>query len=348
CRIQVCLLQAALAEAIRDGNAVCYDTAADLLGDEIEPVLHISVQASHRFRCLQAQEHLKLRGPKAERHLYECDRRRRRWLVYLLGTKGRLPRGYDLLINSEQDSLDECCRTASDVIQNQSRFCRTDLARLEDFVVSSRIKASLALDPNTAHLDVDVDIVDHTARLRGTVRTVEELDSIKRVSFPIPAGIKVDCSQLQLGGADYTPYFFPGRAVEQKPESKAVPRTSVLFRPAWAVTLGLLMIVFVVAGSWIPGRWFSPPSTHLLKLAGIITDSKCGGSRSTAQQTPECVRTCVRVNGEKYVLNDGRRNLVLVDQQTGARFAGQRVVASGFRDEITGALQLYSIRAVRR
>ncbi len=347
-RNQVRILQAALAEAIRDGNVVCYDVAADLLGDEIGSVLYITVQASHGFRCLQAQEHLKLEAVKAERHLYECDRRRRRWLVYLLGTKGRLPRGYDLLINSEQASLDESCSTVSDAIQDQSRFRQPDLAQLENFAIATRIKAALALDLNTAHLDVDVDIVGDTATLRGTLRMIEELDSIKRVSFPIPAGIKVDCSQLQLSGADYTPLFFPEKSPERSVEEKTPFWSAALLRPAWVLAAGSAVILLILAGSWVPGRWFSPPSTHLLKLAGIITDSKCGGSHSAVQQTPDCVRACVRLNKAKYVLNDGTHNLVLTDQQTGERFAGQRVVATGLRDEITGALQTYSVRPVAR
>jgi Cytidylate kinase-like family len=347
-QIQVRLLQAALAEDVRDGNAVCYDLAADLLGGEIEPVLHVGFQASHRFRCLQAQEHLMLQGTKAEQQLCECDRRRRRWLVYLFGTKAGLPRGCDLLINSEQTSLDEACLTVSDVIQNQSRFCRTDLAQLENFAVSSRIKASLALEPNTAHLDVDVDVVDHTATLRGTVRTIEDIDSVKRVSFPIPTSIKVDCSQLQLGGADYAPSFLPGTSRERSIEGKPLSWSAAPLRPAWVVAASSAMILLVLAGSWVPGRWFRPASTHLLKLAGVITDSKCGDSHSGMRQTPDCVRACVRLSGAKYVLNDGTRNLVLTDQPTGERLAGQRVVASGYVDEITGALQLRSIRALTR
>jgi hypothetical protein len=205
------------------------------------------------------------------------------------------------------------------------------------------MKAALALDSSTAHLDVDIDIVDDTAILRGMLRTLEEIDSIKSISFPISPSIKVDCSQLQLGGPDYTPSFFPAKSPRTLKISP-VAVSPLPFRPAWAVAAILSMTLLVVAGSRVSGRWFHPRGTRLLKLAGLITDSKCASLHTSMQSTPDCVRACVRTKGAKYVLDDGTRDLVLSNQQTGEHFAGQRVVARGFLDEITGALQLRSIQ----
>ena len=108
------------------------------------------------------------------------------------------------------------------------------------------------------------------------------------------------------------------------------------------------MILLVLAGSHAPGRWFRPADTRLLSVAGVITDSQCGISHKIVQKTAECVRSCVKLPGAKYVLADGTHSFVLTDQQTAERFAAQRVVATGVVDEITGELQLHSIHAVAR
>lgn len=106
------------------------------------------------------------------------------------------------------------------------------------------------------------------------------------------------------------------------------------------------MVLLVLAGSHAPGRWFHPADTRLLSVAGVITDSQCGISHKVVQKTAECVRSCVKLPGAKYVLNDGTHSFVLTDQQAAERFAAQKVVATGFLDEITGDLKLRSIQAV--
>jgi hypothetical protein len=108
------------------------------------------------------------------------------------------------------------------------------------------------------------------------------------------------------------------------------------------------MILLVLGGSWVGGRWYRPADTRLLSFAGVITDSQCGVLHKGAQLTAECIRSCVKTTGAKYVLNDGAHNFVLTDQQTAERFAAQRVVATGFLDEITGNLRIRSIKNAAR
>lgn len=347
-QIQIVLLRAALAEDIRDGNAVCYGIAADLLSLDTRQILRVGLQASHRFRRLQVQERLKFDGAEAERYLKESDRCRRRWLAYLFGAAPELPLGFDLIIDLEQTSVDTACTTVSELIRNQYRSNAADLEPLEGFALSNRIQAAFALDPDTAHLDIDAEIHDETATLHGTVRSIEEIDAIKRVSLPIPASMELDLSQMQLGSWDYVPPLLPRRSVKARGKEEPGAWGSALLRPAWLGAGIFLMILLVVGGSRVRGRWFRPADTHLLSLAGVITDSQCGISHNAVQPTAECVRSCVKARGAKYVLNDGTHSFVLTDQQTAEGFAAQKVVATGFLDEISGNLQIRSIQnAVR-
>jgi cytidylate kinase len=346
-QIQVVQLRAALGEDIRDGNAVCYGIATDLLSLDTRQILRVGIQASHTFRRLLVQQRLKFDSAEVDRYLNESDRRRRRWLAYLFGAGRELP-GFDLIIDLEQTSVDAACMAVSELIRNQYRLSTVDLALLETFALSTRIQAAFAQDPGTAHLDIDVEIHGDTATLRGTVRSVEEIDSIQRVPLPSSARIKVDCSQMQLGSWDYVPALFWKRSVKPQLKRKPMSWSPGLPRPAWLVASVSAMLVLAVAGSWVRGRWFHPADTHLISVAGVITDSQCGLSHKVVQKTPECVRSCVKAAGAKYVLNNGTHNFVLTDQQAAEQFAAQRVIATGFLDEITGDLQLRSIHAVAR
>jgi cytidylate kinase len=346
--IQVLLLQAALAEDLREGDVVCYGIAVDLLNLDAKQILRVHVEASRRLRTLRVQERLKLPQKETERHLNKCDRNKRRWQDYLFGVKAASPLGHDFLINFEQTTLDEACTAVSDLIHSQSRFrpSVTDAALVERFVVSSRIRAALAQSPPTAHLDLDVEIEDHTAVLRGKVRSLDEIDSLRRFAFPIPGDIKVDVNQVQLGSWDYQPPLFSSATAEAPIPKPAAIRAPVFLRPAWLLAGVSVMVLLVVAASHAPGRWFRPADTRLLSVAGVITDSQCGISHKIVQKTAECVRACVKLPGAKYVLNDGTHSFVLTDQQTAEKFAAQRVVATGLVDEITGDLKLRSIQTV--
>lgn len=347
---QVSLLQAALAEDIRDGNAVCYGVAADLLNVDCKQILRIRVQASHGLRRLRVEELLRFTRVEAERYLRKSDRKQGRWHMYLYGGKAGLPLGHDLLINLEQTSPEENYTTVSDMINYQGRFRPNmgDQALLERFAVSTRIKAAIAQDPQTAHLDIDVEMQGDTAVLQGVVRGIDDIIALQLVPSPLPS-IAIDVSQVRLGGADYLPPFFPaGGGREPAAQKKSGFRLPALPRPAWLLAGVAAMVLLVIAASHAPGRWFRPANTPLQSFAGVITDSQCGISHKVVQKTAECVRVCVKLTGAKYVLNDGTHSFVLTDQQTADRFAAQRVVATGRLDEITGDVQLSSIHAVSR
>ncbi len=345
-QILTVLLRAALAEETRDGNVVCFGLAAHLLCLPSTPILRIGLHASRRFRQLQVQELLNLYGAEARCYLNECDRSQRRWLLYLFGKKNVLPSACDCVIDPEHESPRAACRKISEMIRDQGKFGIVDLAPLERFFVSTRIKAALARNQDTAHLDVDVEIDGDTATLKGMVRSIDEIDAITQVPLPIPASIKVDYSQIELGSWDFMPSAFSSRTLRPHSIEEFIRSGFVMPRLAWVVVPVFATLLLIVGGSWIRGHWFHPPYTHLLSVTGEITDSQCGVTHKFIQQTAECVRYCVKKQGAKYVLNDGVHVLVLSDQKLGEQFAGMRVIATGFVEKSSQSLQVHTIRAV--
>ena len=65
---------------------------------------------------------------------------------------------------------------------------------------------------------------------------------------------------------------------------------------------------------------------------GVITDTMCAGDHTAMKITPDakCVKDCVR-DGKtfQYALVEGTNVYKLSDQETPARFAGQKVKVTG-------------------
>lgn len=342
-RTQVLQLQAALAEDIRNGSLVCYGAAADLLSLDARQVFRIGIQASHRCRRLRVQEQLNIHGAGAERYLNACDQNRRRWLLYRFRPKTGLPTGYDLVIDLERMSVDAACVAVCDTLCDPSRFTAVDLASIENFLLATSIQAALACHPDTAHLDLGVEIQGDLAILRGSVPSMEEIDSIQGV--PLPANMKFDFNQVRLDDARDRRNSISGTWMQSKLNWKPASWDAALSHPAWLSAGVSGTILLILAAMWVPGHGFHPAETHFSSFAGVITDSQCAISRPKAQQTAECVRFCVTMGWAKYVLRDGTHSVTLADQQRGGEFAGQKVVATGFLDGATGDLRLRSIHA---
>jgi uncharacterized ParB-like nuclease family protein len=85
-------------------------------------------------------------------------------------------------------------------------------------------------------------------------------------------------------------------------------------------------------------------------FTGVITESMCGMDHAAMNMGPdaECIRQCVKADKNvKYVLNDGKHQYKLSDQQTPEKFAAQRVTVSGTLFEKTGIIKVEKIEPAR-
>ncbi len=81
-------------------------------------------------------------------------------------------------------------------------------------------------------------------------------------------------------------------------------------------------------------------------FTGVITDTMCGAGHQMMNVKPDakCVLECTKHNKSvKLALLDGKNVYVLSDQQTPAKFAGQKVKITGTLYEKTKILQVDSI-----
>lgn len=340
-RAQILLLQATLGELIKDGWAVCHGIAADLLNLVAGEVRRIAVVAPYRCRRAAVEENSMLYGAEARAFLNEHDRARRCWCMYLFKSRTGLPLGYDLAVNPSEMGLDAALAATCAMIRETRTSSADNLTSVTDFVLASSIRARLAICPETAHLDLDVEVQNDNAVLRGRVKNSEEFELVKDVLLPLLPPQSMDLSQIQVVEAAQA-------SSEVRSWNSKSFRLPLAPRQAWTFAgLGGLALV-ALAGFWFSGRWLHPANSGRLNLQGVITDSTCGFSHHEALPAAECVRACVRTRGAKYVLGTRSRIFMLADQHEGEVLAGESVVATGFLDGTTGNLQLRSVREVAR
>jgi hypothetical protein len=98
------------------------------------------------------------------------------------------------------------------------------------------------------------------------------------------------------------------------------------------------------AVSVLVGSLSAALETHV----GVVTDTMCGANHAPMKVSPDskCVLECVK-HGSKYALLEGTKVYTLSDQETPAKFAGQKVKVTGQLYEKTGILKVETIEAVK-
>lgn len=86
-------------------------------------------------------------------------------------------------------------------------------------------------------------------------------------------------------------------------------------------------------------------------FTGVVTDTMCGASHKAMSITPDakCVRDCVKMDPKKwkFALYDGKNVYTLSDQQSGDKFAAQKVTVTGTLDEKSKTITVQKIEAAK-
>ncbi len=192
------ILQAALAEEVCPGKVIYHGHAGHLLLKGGSPVLRVRVIAPLEMRIQMAQERLNVGRNEALAYIKKVDEQRRRWTQFLYGVDWTDASLYDLVINLEHIDIPHACQIVADAVKGQKCFeydekCRD---RMRDFLVASKVKASLAVNDATADLEVDVDCKNGVVAISGRIPRVELAPEVERIAMSVPGVTKVDLSNL--------------------------------------------------------------------------------------------------------------------------------------------------------
>jgi len=195
----VVLFQAALAEEVRSGKVVYHCNAGHLMLQGISPLLKVRVIAPLESRVAMVQERLKLSRSEAEAYIHKVDVDRRNWTRFLYGVNWEDPALYDVVVNLGLMSADDACAMISAAAQRQCFKSPGDWRiQLEDLVMGSRVRANLAMNPATSHLEFDVTSRHGKVSILGRVTKVEEFEELKRVAQGVPGIESLDLSEVSV------------------------------------------------------------------------------------------------------------------------------------------------------
>ncbi len=192
------LIQAALAEEVKTGKVVYHGNAGHLLLKGGGPVLRVRIIAPMEFRISMAEERLKLSRGEAIAYIRKVDQSRKKWTQYLYGVNWGDPALYDIVLNLEFFDIEEACQTIGGVVRRQRCFdygpkCQ---AVMNDFALACRVKAALALNEATRHLEFEVDADGGAIAIRGRLTSPDEATAVQRVALETPGVESVNLDEL--------------------------------------------------------------------------------------------------------------------------------------------------------
>jgi cytidylate kinase len=184
--LYLALLQAALAEEVRTGDAVYHGNAGHLLLRGGPPVMRVRIIAPLEFRLKMARDRLKLTRTEAEEYIARMDQERTKWARYLYGVDWGDPAQYDVVVNLEfMDICQACQGLASLARQKCFEFTSESQTAMEDFALASRVKSTLALAEATSYLEFEVTSKDGAVCVRGVLSSMRELSEVRRVAASV-------------------------------------------------------------------------------------------------------------------------------------------------------------------
>jgi cytidylate kinase len=185
--LYLALIQAALTEEVRTGKAVYHGNAGHLLLKGGPHVLRVRIIAPMEFRISLASERMKLSRNEAIEYIQKMDQDRRKWTHYLYGVDWGDPALYDIVLNLEYMNIPESCGAVSALVRERCfEFTPEDQAAMDDLALASHVRAELALNQATAHLEVEVESRHGALTIRGKIPAIEDLEQVRRVAEQVP------------------------------------------------------------------------------------------------------------------------------------------------------------------
>jgi len=198
-RLYLIFIQAAICDLAQQGNLVYHGQGGQQLLKGIHHIMKVRLIAPLEYRLKIAMEREGLASREAAiQYLQQVDEERLRRMRYLFNVDWRDPVLYDVVLNLEHMSLE----TAADVVIYMAQHPEyqptpASVRKLDDLSLSCRIKASLAANPITSGIDVEVRADDGIIWMTGLIDSGELEYEIVRTAQTI-SGVKEVISDLEI------------------------------------------------------------------------------------------------------------------------------------------------------
>ncbi|MEW5984734.1 MAG: cytidylate kinase-like family protein [Acidobacteriota bacterium] len=187
--VYLTLIQAALTEEVQHGKAVYHGNAGHLLLRGVSHVLRTRIIASMAYRVAAVQDRRKLSEAEALAHVQQMDQDRQKWTQYLYGVDWGDPSLYDVVVNLASIDIPGAC----DLIASAAAmpyFAETveSQAAMDNLVLASRVRATLARAPRTADLEVAVVARHGSVTIRGRLSPGVQFTEVEAIVHDV-AGV---------------------------------------------------------------------------------------------------------------------------------------------------------------
>jgi cytidylate kinase len=190
--------RATLIKEVKEGNVVYHGLAGHFLLQGVPHVLKVRVVANTEFRIQGAMDRGAMTRSDAIQFIRTMDEKRAKWAKFLYHIDWADPAVYDLIINLDKISLDSACDLLC-YIANTEEYRPTAEWRkiMDDLVLSSHVKAIIAVDKNISDHEVEVTADDGVVTISGTVESLIDADRI-RIAVQKVTGVREVKSRIRV------------------------------------------------------------------------------------------------------------------------------------------------------
>lgn len=187
-------IQSALCEEAKSDNIIYHGHGGHLLLKGISHVIKVKVIANREQRIVFAMERNKLSKEEALLYIDNIDKQREKWTKFLYDVDWNDPSLYDIVINLKKIAIPTACEMIA-LMTKAPEFQATEASRknMEDLVLASRVKATLASNDITKNCNVDVVAEDGIVTVSGKVDTMEDVEDIEELVKQIKGVRGVSC-----------------------------------------------------------------------------------------------------------------------------------------------------------
>ncbi|MFP5208310.1 MAG: cytidylate kinase family protein [Acidobacteriota bacterium] len=191
------LIQAGLAEEVRDGKVIYHGLAGHLLLGGGRHILRTRIIAPMDYRIRLVHERLNYSAAEAAAYIQKMDDQRRRWTSFLYGVDWGDPLLYDLVVNLDHMTLETACHIIAAAARRRcfelTPACRRALA---DLALASKVRAAVAITPSTEGLELESTADDGVVSLKGKLASVNQLEEVRRIAMEIPGVVDLNLDGL--------------------------------------------------------------------------------------------------------------------------------------------------------
>jgi hypothetical protein len=188
-----------LAEEVRGGNTVYDGLAGHILLGKGPHVLRTRIIAPMAFRVAMVEYRRDCSRKEAIAYIERMDEDRRKWTRFLYGVDWTDASLYDLVLNLEQMTLVEACDTICLLVESGCfKTTPETQADLDNLALASRVKAQLAMNPDSCDLQFEIAADAGSISIKGEIDTPGQAKKIRSFIENIPGVHDVTLKELSL------------------------------------------------------------------------------------------------------------------------------------------------------